>query len=163
LFLSFFTAPRDGATVGLEANAWEGAMKPSHVMLLEVGDGGIERFDGLVCRYTLVRPDHESAVPYFVGTSASGIHVVSTEVPKKYRRAMIAHEACCFELRNTGHCVEAIDFELNFVPRKDRAEYLQLRMQFFDNLVALYEGREHVDQTFFHGIKQCRDHLHALA
>ncbi len=137
-------------------------MKPSRIMLLEAGSG-IEMFDEFACPYRLVTPEHESAVRYFVGTSGDGTHLVSTEIPEKFRRAMVAHEACCFELRNTGHCTEAVDFELNFVSSIDRAEYLQLRKQFFDGLVTFYEGRSGVDQKFFHGIKQCRDHLHALA
>ncbi len=125
-------------------------------------DSGQIKIGKVWCGYVIAKPELEPRVPNFVGVLGDREYFISSAVPEKFRKPIVAHELRCFALKalgQAGHCVHAVGFELKFVLLKDRVEYLALRRKFFDDLIKYSKGRE---DEFLREITASRDHLYRL-
>lgn len=142
---------------------WEEVMTDfrKHLEVFTVGSDQV-KIGKVWCGYVIAKPELEPKVPNFVGVLGDREYFISSAVPEKFRKPIIAHELRCFALKTLGrteHCVHAIDFELKFVLAEDRAEYLKLRRKFFDDLIRYSASR---DANFLREITASRDYLYRL-
>ncbi len=105
----------------------------------KVGSDSVN-IDGTRYAYDILPAGHEPNVPYFVGFP-QGYLFISQQVPENFRKAFLAHEVKCVEIRDAGivpHCVCAFEQELKYVP-SDIAVYLSMRKTMFDALISYYK------------------------
>ena len=127
--------------------------------------------DGEEYHYTLVDMEKVRAIsgglPYVVGHPTPDALFISDNVPAEFRPLILAHEirhkTTFKDDPEEAQCKRAMEKELRDANRKlaptQYKEYLLQRGQFFDQLVAHYESKEHRDEVsdgFREGIKSAR-------
>ena len=121
--------------------------------------------NGDECWCDIIRPEMEPTIPNFVGLIDldKKEFFISENVPRKFRRPMIAHELHCLShMRqgHAGHCISAVEVELGYVMPSDRTEYLTLRRKLFDDLIVFHEARG--NSKLVAELAASRDFLYAI-
>ena len=121
--------------------------------------------NGEECWCDIISPEMEPKIPNFVGLIdlEKNEFFISVDVPRKFRRPMIAHELHCLShMRqgHAGHCISAVEVELGYVMPSDRTEYLTLRRKLFDDLIVFHEARG--NSKLVAELAASRDFLYAI-
>ena len=130
----------------------------TRIRALTVEKGAFD-IDGRPCEYSVVSKELHPNIPNFVGILGENEFFISEDVPRRFRYPMIVHEVYCLmgkEMGHEGHCLAAVEFELRFVEAVDRAEYLEIRRKFCNDLIEVSKDG---DPAFLREITASRDYL----
>lgn len=122
---------------------------PSWLQPYWEGVAGTVRIHDQTHAYYVISSDLHPAPKYFVACKPNdGVPpFISAQVPKKYRRFMIAHELYEWLYLNgrPQRCSRALEFELGRVPTHQLASYLPFRTETFEHLLQFASDPVHRD------------------